>query len=184
MRKALVFTALLLVMALAVAAGGAEAEEAENLTSACKYKVCSKPGRSAFLTDGKYTSYWESEKEAHPWITISSDQPVYGLYLCFQNMPDEYVIQQEKGGSWETVAEGDTLYHHIYYPLDGLRQIRVYASASGKKTVTITSNKKTSRKITHLKPKKKYYVRIRTYKKVSGKKYFSEWSKVLSKKVK
>ena len=135
MRKALLFTALLLALALVIIAGGAGAEEAENMTSACEYKVCSKPGRAAFLTDGKYTSYWESEKEAHPWITISSDQPVYGLYLCFQNMPDEYVIQQEKGGSWETVAEGDTLYHHIYYPLDGIRQIRVYASASGKKTV-------------------------------------------------
>ena len=83
MRKALLFTALLLALALVIIAGGAGAEEAENMTSACEYKVCSKPGRAAFLTDGKYTSYWESEEEAHPWITISSDQPVYGLYPCF-----------------------------------------------------------------------------------------------------
>ena len=44
------------------------------------------------------------------------------------------------------------------------------------KTVTITSNKTTSKKITKLSAKKKYYVRVRTYKTVSGKKYYSSWS--------
>ena len=45
------------------------------------------------------------------------------------------------------------------------------------KTVWITSNKTTSKKITKLAAKKKYYVRVRTYKTVSGKKYYSAWSK-------
>ncbi|MCI6830675.1 MAG: fibronectin type III domain-containing protein [Clostridiales bacterium] len=44
------------------------------------------------------------------------------------------------------------------------------------KKVTITSNKTTSKKITKLSAKKKYYVRVRTYKTVSGKKYYSSWS--------
>ena len=44
------------------------------------------------------------------------------------------------------------------------------------KTVTITSNKTTSKKITKLSAKKKYYVRVRIYKTVSGKKYYSSWS--------
>ncbi|MDO5549219.1 MAG: leucine-rich repeat protein [Eubacteriales bacterium] len=48
---------------------------------------------------------------------------------------------------------------------------------SGAKTVTVTKNKTTSKKITKLKAKKKYYVRIRTYKTVSGTKYVSAWSK-------
>lgn len=48
---------------------------------------------------------------------------------------------------------------------------------SGAKTVTVTKNKTTSKKIINLKAKKKYYVRIRTYKTVSGKKYYSNWSK-------
>lgn len=50
------------------------------------------------------------------------------------------------------------------------------------KTKTITKTKTTSTTITKLKKKKTYYVRIRTYKKVGGKKYYSGWSKV--KKVK
>lgn len=44
------------------------------------------------------------------------------------------------------------------------------------KTVTVTSNKTISKKITKLTAKKKYYVRIRTYKTVSGTKYYSAWS--------
>ena len=47
-----------------------------------------------------------------------------------------------------------------------------------KKTVTVTKYKKTVRKITKLKAKTKYFVRIRTYKTVSGTKYYSAWSKV------
>ena len=48
---------------------------------------------------------------------------------------------------------------------------------SGKKTVKIKKNKTTSSTVKKLKAKKKYYVRIRTYKTVSGKKIYSDWSK-------
>lgn len=44
------------------------------------------------------------------------------------------------------------------------------------KTVTVTKNSTVSKKITKLTAKKKYYVRIRTYKTVSGTKYYSAWS--------
>lgn len=44
------------------------------------------------------------------------------------------------------------------------------------KTVAITKNSTVSKKITKLTAKKKYYVRIRTYKTVSGTKYYSSWS--------
>ena len=46
----------------------------------------------------------------------------------------------------------------------------------GKKSYFVTSNSTTSKKITKLSGKKKYYVKIRTYKTVSGKKYYSSWS--------
>lgn len=44
------------------------------------------------------------------------------------------------------------------------------------KTVTITKNKTMAKTITKLSPKKKYYVRVRTYKTVNGVKYYSNWS--------
>ena len=52
----------------------------------------------------------------------------------------------------------------------------------GKKTVTVAKNRIVSKKITKLKSKKYYYVKIRTYKTIAGVKYCSAWSKV--KKVK
>lgn len=56
------------------------------------------------------------------------------------------------------------------------------------KLLNVTNNKATSKSISNLKSKKKYYVRIRTYKnvKVNGKstKLYSKWSKSLNVKVK
>ena len=42
-----------------------------------------------------------------------------------------------------------------------------------KKTITTT---KTYKKVTKLKSKKTYYVQVRTYKTVGGKRYYSSWS--------
>ena len=48
----------------------------------------------------------------------------------------------------------------------------------GAKTVTVSKNKTTNKTISKLKAKKKYFVRIRTYKKTAAAKYYSSWSKV------
>lgn len=53
-----------------------------------------------------------------------------------------------------------------------------------KKTVTIKKQKTTKTSVKKLKAKKKYYVRVRTYKTVNGKKIYSSWSKVKSVKTK
>lgn len=54
---------------------------------------------------------------------------------------------------------------------------------TGCKTVTLKSNQYTGSVRTGLKKNATYYVRIRTYKRVSGKTYYSNWSKVKSFKV-
>ena len=53
-----------------------------------------------------------------------------------------------------------------------------------KKTVTVKKQKTTKITVKKLKAKKKYYVRIRTYKTVNGKKVYSSWSKVKTVKTK
>ena len=53
-----------------------------------------------------------------------------------------------------------------------------------KKTVNIKKQKTTKTTVKKLKAKKKYYVRVRTYKIVNGKKVYSAWSKVKSVKTK
>ena len=55
---------------------------------------------------------------------------------------------------------------------------------SNAKTITIKSNKTTSATIKKLKGNKTYYVRVRTYKKVSGTTCYSSWSSAKSKKTK
>ena len=50
------------------------------------------------------------------------------------------------------------------------------SSMANAKTVTVSKNASTSKKVTKLKAKKKYYVQVRTYKTVNGTKYFSKWS--------
>lgn len=65
-------------------------------------------------------------------------------------------------------------------------QVQYSTSKSFKsaKTVTVKKNKTTSTTIKKLKAKKTYYVRVRTYKTVKGKKYCSSWSKVKNVKTK
>lgn len=85
------------------------------------------------------------------------------------------VIKKVKAGkkkvsvSWKKSAQSITGY-----------QIQYSTSASfkkGKKTITILGKKKQSRTIKKLKTKKKYYIRIRTYQVINGKKTVSKWSK-------
>ena len=53
-----------------------------------------------------------------------------------------------------------------------------------KKTVTIKKQKTTKTTVKKLKAKKKYYIRVRTYKTVKGKKVYSSWSSAKSVKTK
>lgn len=53
-----------------------------------------------------------------------------------------------------------------------------------KKSVTISKNKTISTTIKKLKGKKKYYIRVRTYRKAAGKKVYSSWSSVKNVKTK
>ena len=61
-------------------------------------------------------------------------------------------------------------------------QYSLSSDFSDAKTVTIKDSSVVSKSIKKLKNKKTYYVRIRTYKTVSGKNFYSDWS--AAKKVK
>lgn len=52
------------------------------------------------------------------------------------------------------------------------------------KSLTVKSSKTTSKTVKKLKAKKKYYVRVRTFKTVKSKKYYSDWSTTKTVKVK
>ncbi len=127
--KITLFLALSLLLLLTVSA---LAEEAENLTESCTVKVVDKTGKVKSITDGKYTTFWESSKRNGPWVTLSSEKPIYGLYLCFRNLPESYVIQKMSGDDWVTVAEGSAGLYHAFYELEGLKKIRILSTAEKK----------------------------------------------------
>ena len=109
------------------------AEEAENLTDSLTVKVVDKPNKTGCITDGKYTTFWESSERKNPWVVISSDKPIYGLYLCFRKLPDTFEIQKASGDGWVTVAKGgEPNYHHVFFELDGLKKIRILCTMDKK----------------------------------------------------
>ncbi len=57
-------------------------------------------------------------------------------------------------------------------------------SMKGAKKLTVKGAKKASAKVSKLKGNKKYYVQVRTYKKVGKKTYYSPWSKAKTVKTK
>ena len=121
--------ALAALLLLCVPAG---AEEAENLTGQLKIKVVDGGGKVKNITDGKYTTYWSSTKVKEPWAVVSSEKPMYGLYLCFRTLPDSYVIQKESGDGWTTIAEGDTRFYHAWVELDGVKKVRILSTMEKK----------------------------------------------------
>ena len=107
--------------------------EAADITASCEVRVCSTPWNNTLITDGKYTSYWDSYKVRNPWVVIHSAQPMYGLYLCFRRLPSSFEIQVpgEEEDEWVPYRQGDVRFYHTYYDLDGVYDIRIQSTQSG-----------------------------------------------------
>lgn len=133
MKKWLIALLTLLALSLSVAF----AAEANDITEACKFKVCSSGRKYTLMTDKKYTSYWESNKIKTPWIAITAPEgkPIAGLYVCFGNMPESWEIQtSDDGKDWFTAVPGDTRFLHAYVALPQPAQHVRLAVTSEKKT--------------------------------------------------
>ena len=129
MKYLLLVLLLLLLTAVCLSAG---AEEAENLTGDLALQTSSNKNKIKNITDEKYATYWSSDRQMQPWVTVSSEKPMYGLYLCFFALPDSYVIQKPSGDSWVTVAEGDSRFCHAWVELEGEKNIRILSTVEKK----------------------------------------------------
>ena len=102
--------------------------------------------------------------------------------LTYQIKPKTVSIKRITSGNKKLTVKWNknttqTTGYQIQYAIDS-------TFYSDENKIKIGSNKTTSKTIKKLKKNKKYYVRIRTYKKVGGKKIYSSWSKVLKVKTK
>ena len=87
------------------------------------------------------------------------------------------------------LSKGKKKFTVTWAKVSGVKGYQIQYSSDKKlkknnKSVTVTKQKITKATVKKLKSKKKYYVRVRTYKTVNGKKIYSSWSKVKSVKTK
>lgn len=94
-----------------------------------------------------------------------------------------------KKTSIKKLSKGKKKFTVTWAKVSGVKGYQIQYSTDKKfkknnKSVTVTKQKTTKATVKNLKSKKKYYVRVRTYKTVNGKKVYSSWSKVKSVKTK
>lgn len=94
-----------------------------------------------------------------------------------------------KKTSIKKLGKGKKKFTVTWAKISGVKGYQIQYSSDKKfkknnKSVTVTKQKTTKATVKKLKSKKKYYVRVRTYKTVNGKKIYSSWSKVKSVKTK
>ena len=94
-----------------------------------------------------------------------------------------------KKTSIKKLSKGKKKFTVTWAKVSGVEGYQIQYSSDKKlkknnKSVTVTKQKTTKATVKKLKSKKKYYVRVRTYKTVNGKKIYSSWSKVKSVKTK
>ena len=99
------------------------------------------------------------------------------------------IAAKPKSASIKKVKAAKKAISVIWKKVSGVKGYQVQVATDkkfkkNKKTVIIKKQKTTKTTFKKLKAKKKYYVRIRTYKTVNGKKVYSAWSKVKSVKTK
>ena len=127
-----ILTSLLAALLLSLAASAAMAAEAMDITADCTFKRCYNNTISKNMIDGKYTTKTKLHKQKNPWFSVSAPAglSIHGLYLCAANMPESYEIQIDygQGAGWEFYMEGDTRFTHVYVPLSGVQNVRVYCT--------------------------------------------------------
>ncbi len=150
-----------------------------------KPKITATDTHGNTLTEGKdYTvTYSKGRKKVGKYsVTVKFKGKYSGSKkLTFSIVPKATSISSLKAGSkkftvkWKKQTTETTGYQIQYSTSSKMKKA---------KTVTTKKNSSTSKSVKELKKGKTYYVRVRTYKTVSGKNIYSSWSKIKKIKVK
>ena len=139
MRKQLRYLSMALLCAALLCVSAAGAEEAMDLTSQCRFKVCYTGKKYTQMTDRKPNTHWDSKKIKQPWIEITAPagMPIHSLYLCFGDVPDAWEVQRDVDGEWETVAQGDPYLHSYVAIPGGAQHLRLQVTQDTKFVLTL-----------------------------------------------
>lgn len=123
-------------------------------------------------------------KDSEPATTPSTTQPT-----TKPSTTKNTETVKPKKTSIKKLSKGKKKFTVTWAKVSGVKGYQIQYSSDKKfkknnKSITVTKQKTTKATVKKLKSKKKYYVRVRTYKMVNGKKIYSSWSKVKSVKTK
>lgn len=126
-------------------------------------------------------------KDSEPTTVPSTTQPTSTQTKPSTTKNTETV--KPKKTSIKKLSKGKKKFTVTWSKISGVKGYQIQYSTDKKfkknnKSVTVTKQKTTKATVKNLESKKKYYVRVRTYKTVNGKKVYSSWSKVKSVKTK
>ncbi len=122
-------------------------------------------------------SYKNNTKVGTATMTITGKGNFTGkLTKTFKIIPKKTTLTQTKGGANRLIVKWkkqstETTGYQLQYALNK-------TFTSGKETITLSNPKTVQKMIDDLTTGKTYYIRIRTYKTVSKKNYYSSWSAV------
>ena len=136
--------------------------------------------RTVYLTPGSY------------YFDIAGSKGNYSLNISdefVQQKNDKSSSQKPKSTSIKKAKGSKKAIALTWAKVKGVKGYQIQVATDkkfkkNKKTVTIKKQKTTKTTVKKLKAKKKYYVRVRTYKTVNGKKVYSSWSKAKTVKTK
>ncbi len=131
--------------------------------------------------DRDYTVKYKSNKKVGTaYVTVKFKGNYEGTHSkTFKINPKETSLTKVSAGRkaftarWKKQTAKTTGYQ-LQYSTD-----KTFKKKKQRKTKTVAKNTATYKTVTGLKAKKTYYVRVRTYKKVDGTKYYSGWSKAV-----
>lgn len=168
-------------------------------TKAVTFKIAKlvvKPAKTSYAYTGKAITPAVTvkmgsttlRKNTHYTVTYASGRKAVGTYNIKVTLKGGYAGSKET--SFTIVPKGTTIskltaaskaftakWKKQATQATGYQvQYALKKNFSGAKAVTIAKTGTTSKKVLSLKAKKTYHVRVRTYKKVGGKTYYSAWS--------
>lgn len=99
--------------------------QAQDISASVTFSAASNTRTLIRLNDGKYDKAWSGSKGSGS-LEISSEIPMHGLYISWQESPRAFMIETINGDARLEIARYESAeYVHQYYPLDGEHHIRL-----------------------------------------------------------
>lgn len=126
--------ALVMALAIALFAGAACAEPAQDITQLCLYNG----GKGASIKDDSYRTVWESSrKNGIHSLTIEAPegQTIGGILLRWRTWPLALTMEaQDENGVWKTIGGCEADFLAQYLPVNDLPAVRLWDTATGGNT--------------------------------------------------